>query len=299
MMGKSLQRLAPKHAPDWKILAPTRQELDLLDRAAVAAYFKQHKFDLVIHTAAKVGGIKANMADPTGFLTENMIVNMNVIEEARLNGVPKFIFLGSSCMYPRDHRNPLIEEDILQAPLEPTNEGYALSKITGAKLCEYISLQYGLAYKTLIPCNLYGLNDHFDPKNGHLVAAVILKIDDAVRNNAQSVEIWGDGKARREFMFVDDISEFILTQTHRLQDMPAFLNTGLGIDYSVNDYYAAIADIIGYKGAFTHNLDAPTGMHQKLMDSTKAKAFGWNPSTSLHDGLQKTYEFFKYEGTAQ
>jgi GDP-L-fucose synthase len=297
MMGQAIQRLAPSLAPSWSIHAPTRQALNLQDRLAVATYMQKNSFDLVVHAAAKVGGIKANMADPVGFMADNMAINLNVIEEARKSGVPKFIFMGSSCMYPRNHRNPLVEDDILQAPLEPTNEGYALSKIAGTRLCDYISAQYGLAYKTFIPCNLYGLNDHFDPINGHLVSAVILKIHTAMENGDTNVEIWGDGTARREFMFVDDIAEFILTCPNRLADMPACLNTGLGIDYSVNDYYQNIAGIVGYQGTFTHNLNAPTGMQQKLMDSSKAKPYGWNPKTSLLDGLKQTYDYFlKHKG---
>ncbi len=292
MLGQAILRLAPLIAPDLQIIAPTRTELNLLDRVMVRRYFLVNSFDAVIHAAAKVGGIKANMSDPIGFMTDNMLISLHTIEHAHQAGIRNFVNLGSSCMYPRDYRNPLVEEDILAAPLEPTNEGYAIAKIAASRLCSYISAQHGLAYKTLIPCNLYGNGDRFDLEQGHMIAAAMMKIHMAHRNGDSDVEIWGDGTVRREFLYVDDLAKFIVVNIGNLHHFPADLNVGLGYDYTVNEYYQAIADVVGFRGTFVHNPDAPVGMTHKLMDITKAQTFGWSPDTSLQDGLKETYAGF-------
>lgn len=292
MLGRSIIRLASIIQPTLQIIAPTRKELDLLDRVAVRRYFLQNSFDMVIHTAAKVGGIKANISDPIGFMTDNILISTHVIEGARQAGIKSLINIGSSCMYPRDFKGHLTEEAILAAPLEPTNEGYALAKIAAARLCSYISEKHGYAYRTFIPCNLYGPDDNFDLQSGHMIAAAMMKIHIAHRNGDMDVEIWGDGLVRREFVYVDDIARFIIASVDKLQSLPQDLNLGLGRDYSVNEYYQAIADVIGFKGDFTHILDAPVGMNHKLMDITKAKKFGWVADTTLKEGLQDTYASF-------
>lgn len=292
MLGQAILRLAPLIAPDLQIIAPTRAELNLLDRVMVRRYFLVNSFDAVIHAGAKVGGIKANISDPIGFMTDNMLISLHTIEHAHQAGIRNFVNLGSSCMYPRDYRNPLTEEDILAAPLEPTNEGYAIAKIAASRLCSYISAQHGLAYKTLIPCNLYGNGDRFDLEQGHMIAAAMMKIHMAHRNGDSDVEIWGDGTVRREFLYVDDLAKFIVVNIGNLHHFPADLNVGLGYDYTVNEYYQAIADVIGFRGKFVYNPDAPVGMTHKLMDITKAQTFGWSPDTSLQDGLKETYAGF-------
>ncbi len=292
MLGKAILRLAPLIAPDIQIVAPTRAELNLLDDFSVRRYLLLNTFDAVIHTAAKVGGIKANISDPIGFMSENILISTQIINHAHQAGIPNFINLGSSCMYPRNYRNPLVEEDILAAPLEPTNEGYAIAKIAASRLCSYVAVRDGLAYKTLIPCNLYGVGDKFDMDQGHMIAAAMMKIHMAHRNGDSDVEIWGDGTVRREFLYVDDLAKFILSNVGNLDKFPPDLNVGLGYDYTVNEYYQAIAEVIGFKGNFIHNLDAPVGMTHKLMDITKAESFGWSPDTALHDGLKETYSGF-------
>jgi GDP-L-fucose synthase len=289
MLGKAILRLAPSIQPNFQIVAPTRSELNLLDRVSVQGYFLLHKFDAVIHCAAKVGGIKANIEDPIGFMNDNILINTHLIEETRLHNIPKLINLGSSCMYPRDYEGQLSEEVILTAPLEPTNEGYALAKIAAAKLCQYISEKYNFAYRTFIPCNMYGLNDNFDLHTSHMIAAAIVKTHSAHRNGDADIEIWGDGMARREFLFADDVAQFILNSITKLEAMPQNLNIGLGYDLSINEYYHAVANVIGFKGSFIYNLNAPVGMRNKLMNIDKAKIYGWLPITELQEGIEKSY----------
>lgn len=289
MLGQAIQRLAPKN---WSLVAPTKQELNLTNQAAVQHYLQHNPVDLILHTAAKVGGIKANMADQAGFYAQNALINLNLIEEARKAGIKNVITFGSSCMYPRNHPHLLTEDDILTAPLEPTNEGYALAKINAAKHGHYISQQYGLNYKMLIPCNLYGPGDHYDPIQSHLIPATILKIHTAIKNNHNNVEIWGDGTARREFIYVDDLAHFITTQSQNIQSWPNLMNIGAGHDLSINEVYQHCAQALNYKGTFTHDLNAPKGMHSKLMSSSKAAALGWKPKHTIKTGLAKTYKAF-------
>ncbi len=293
MVGQALRRQAAQSVPAWKIDAPRSKELDLRDSESVQRWFKAHAYDLVIHAAAKVGGIKANVADPCGFLYDNVLMGMNVVETAQKAGVKKLLYLGSSCMYPKDFGEDLKEEHILAAPLEPTNEGYALAKIATARFCEYASNQYGLLYRTIIPPNLYGAGDHFDAASGHLIAAAILKISDVVQKGKNTVEIWGDGTARREFMYVSDLAHFILSFGDKLEKLPPYLNVGYGKDHTVNEYYECIAQVLGFKGKFAHNLDAPVGMMKKLMDSSRANALGWHPRVDLKSGIAKAVEWYQ------
>lgn len=288
MVGSSFVRTLKAQHPDWNLLTPTHQELDLSHQVAVANYFKIHSpIDLVIHAASRVGGIKANSDDLAGFLSDNLKISLNVIDAAHQNNIPRFINLGSSCMYPRDFGRPLIEDDILAAPLEPTNEGYALAKIAAYKLCAYLSKQYNRAYKTFIPCNLYGPNDRYDMEQGHVLASVILKITNAIKNGQSSVEIWGTGTVRREFVYVDDLTDFIIRQIPHLERLPDALNIGAGEDITINDLYKTAANALGYTGSFTHNTEKPDGMTHKLMNCSKALTYSWRPQTRLADGIQK------------
>ena len=215
---------------------------------------------------------------------------------AKTCGVKKFMNLSSSCMYPRDAQNPLSEDLILKGELEPTNEGYAIAKVASTRLCEYINREdESYLYKTVIPCNLYGQHDKFDSEHSHMIPAVIRKINDAKNNNLKSIDIWGDGLARREFMYTADFADFIYYAIDNFEVMPQNINVGLGHDYTINEYYQKIADTVGYQGKFTHDLSRPTGMQQKLVDDTKLKAFGWQPQTTLEQGIQKTYEYFLNE----
>ena len=292
MVGKNL--INHSKTANYKILAPSSKELNLLSYQETEDYIKENEPELVIHAAGLVGGIQANIANPVGFLVDNIDMGKNLIMAAKNNGVKQFVNLASSCMYPRNATNPLSEELILQGELEPTNEGYALAKIVCTRLCEYISSTNNQHhYKTIIPCNLYGLYDKFDPKSSHMIPAVIRKIDNACLRKDNEVEIWGDGLARREFMFVEDLVDFIFYSIENLSRMPQNINVGLGYDYSINEYYQTIAEVIGYKGEFVHDLSKPVGMKQKVVDITKLKEFGWKSKTSLKEGVAKTLAYYK------
>jgi len=291
MVGRNIQDHACAAA--WDILAPRSAELDLTDANAVAAFINAHKPDLVIHAAGRVGGIQANMAHPVAFLEENVAMGRNVIMGARQAGVGALINLASTCMYPAQAENPLSEEMILTGPLEPTNEGYALAKIMAMRLCDYIRHEDAAAqYKTLIPCNLYGPYDKFDPKNSHLLPAIIHKVHQAKLTGDATVEIWGDGTARREFMYAGDLADAVWKAVENPGGLPGAMNIGLGHDHSINDYYATVADVIGWQGAFTHDLSRPVGMKQKLCSTARQTDWGWSAPTTLRDGISQTYRHY-------
>jgi GDP-L-fucose synthase len=291
MVGQNL--LNHQGLKDFEKLAPTSSELNLLDRNSVSNYLKSHQPELIIHCAGRVGGIQANIKNPTAFLSENLEMGLNLLLSAQKNKIKKLINLGSSCMYPRDATNPLKEIDVLRGELEPTNEGYAIAKCAISRLCDYISREdNSYMYKTIIPCNLYGRWDKFAPHNSHLIPAIIAKITEAIEKKQEIVEIWGDGNSRREFMFADDLADFIEIAVMKIQDLDQLTNVGLGFDYSINEYYQAVARALSYKGSFKHDLTKPTGMKQKLVDITRAKKLGWKAKTDLDLGINKTIEYF-------
>lgn len=292
MVGSNI--LEHPSAKTYMFLTPSSKELDLTDYDAVDSYLKLQQPDLVIHAAGLVGGIQANMAHPVSFLVHNLDLGRNIIMASRNNHVKQLINLASSCMYPREAQNPLGEELVLKGELEPTNEGYAIAKIVATRLCEYINREDPtFQYKTVIPSNLYGRFDKFSPEHSHMVPAVIKKIHEAKNSNQPQLDIWGDGEARREFMYAGDLADFIFYAIAHFNKLPQNINVGLGHDYTINEYYQAIAAVIGYKGSFVHDLSKPIGMKQKLIDDSKLKAFGWQHQTSLEEGLKRTYEFYK------
>ena len=281
---------------DFEMLAPRSSELNLLDFNAVQAYLKQHQPDMVIHAAGKVSGIQANMREPVSFLMENIDMGRNVVWGARQTGIKRLINLGSSCMYPRNHTEPLREELVLQGELEPTNEGYALAKIVTARLCDYIVREdASFQYKTLIPCNLYGRHDKFDPVHSHLLPAIIHKVHLAKQTCQKTVEIWGDGNARREFMYAGDLADAVVTAVNKFKSLPAYMNVGLGHDFTINEYYQAAAEVMGYTGSFVHDLTKPVGMARKLVSVERQQDWGWNAKSDLPKGVEKTYEFYLKE----
>lgn len=292
MVGRNIQE-ALSDWPGVQVFAPTRLQLDLADYSQVLAYIKKHEPDVVVHAAGRVGGIQANIADPVGFLVENLDIGRNVIMAARDAGVKRLLNMASSCMYPAQAESPLAEGLILTGALEPTNEGYALAKIVCTRLCQYISkTNPDLHYKTMVPCNLYGRHDKFDPKHSHLIPAIIHKVHLAKTNDLPTVEIWGDGTARREFMYAGDVADAVLYALKNFESMPPVMNLGLGQDHTVNEYYETTAQVLGWQGAFEHDLSKPVGMKRKMVDVTTQTSWGWSPKHSLREGLEKTYNFY-------
>lgn len=278
----------------FTIDSPNKKQLNLLDQTAVKNYILQTKPDIVIHCAGLVGGIQANIDSPYDFCYQNLQMGLNIINASFEASVKKLITFGSSCMYPKDAKNPLTEDLILTNTLEPTNEGYAIAKIAVSKLTKYIKEQYGFNYKTIIPCNLYGLWDNFHPTKSHMIPAAIRKIHYAKQNNSNQVEIWGDGEARREFLFAEDLADFIFftLSNNNYNNIPDVINIGLGVDYSINEFYQAIKEVADYHGDFIHDLSKPSGMKKKQVDITKQQQLGWQPKHDLLSGLKKTYAFF-------
>ncbi len=296
MVGRNI--LDHPLAINYDILAPSSIELDLRDTAATHQFISQTKPDIVVHAAGRVGGIQANILNPVDFLVANTDMGRNVILAAFKAGVPVLLNLASSCIYPRNATNPLSENQILQGELEPTNEGYALAKIFAIRLCEFVNREnenkeYSVnRYKTLIPCNLYGRYDKFEPEYSHLIPAIIHKIHLAKVEGLAEVEIWGDGTARREFMYAGDLADAIMKSLNEYDQIPDLMNIGLGHDYSINDYYQIAAEVIGWNGKFIYDTTKPVGMKQKLVDIRRQSKWGWKPSTSLTSGIQKAYDFY-------
>ena len=279
--------------PDHDLLTPTHYELDLLDRKKVENYLQNAKPDFLVHCAGVVGGIQANIKEPVKYFLDNIEIGINVLIGAASSCIKNVINLGSSCMYPRFASNPLKEEYILNGELEPTNEGYAIAKIGAQRLCSYLCKENpNLNFKTIIPCNLYGKWDKFSPSNSHMIPAIIKKIHEAKRDRLDEVEIWGSGKARREFMYAGDLADFIAYALNNNEKMPDILNVGIGRDYSIDEYYEITARIIGYNGKFKHNFTKPEGMLQKVVDISKLESFGWQAMTSIEEGISKTFEFY-------
>ena len=273
------------------IVTRTHQELDLTCQAEVNSFFEKEKPDYAFLAAAKVGGIMANIQSPATFLYDNVMMEANTIDAAKRTGVKKLLFLASSCIYPRLAPQPMREEYLLDGKVEPTNEGYAIAKITGIKLCEMYRRQYHVEFISMMPCNLFGYNDNFDAVTSHVVPALIKKIHAAKINDKPYVEIWGSGNARRELLFSDDLANgIVFVMNSSFQD--DFLNIGMGVDISIRELAELIRRIIGYKGDMRFDLSKPDGMPQKLMDVSKIRDLGWKYSTELADGLLKTYQYY-------
>ena len=277
------------------LLTPNSKELNLKNKEEVEHYFMKHEPEYVFHLAAKVGGIKANMNYPAEFLYENLFIQSNVIEASRKFKVKKLLFLGSSCIYPKDSPQPMSEDLLLSNKLEPTNEAYAIAKIAGLKMCEYYNKQYGTNFISLMPCNLYGYNDHFEPENSHVISALILKFHEAKLENKNFVDVWGSGNPRRELLFVDDVADAMIyfMLNYDAKDLMPFINIGYGEDISIKELAFMIKEIIEYEGEVKFDISKPDGMLKKLLDVNKAKNLGWESKTELREGLKKTYEWFK------
>ncbi len=286
------------------LLTPTRDELDLLDAEAVKAWYGDNKPDVVVLTAAKVGGIYANDTYPADFLLENLKIQTNVIEGAWKAGVRRLLFLGSSCIYPKFAEQPIREESLLTGALEPTNEWYAIAKITGIKLCESLRKQYGFDAISLMPTNLYGPGDNYHPENSHVLPALISRFHEAKKAGAESVMCWGTGSPMREFLHVDDLGNacvFALENWSALSsDAPkddqgkslAFLNVGTGVDLTIQQLAEAVAEAVGFKGTIEWDTSKPDGSPKKQLDVSQLKELGWQAKISLQDGLNDTIKAF-------
>ena len=289
-VGKNF--LSNAEATKYKILSPFSDELDLLNKDEITSYLKRNKPDLIINAAGKVGGILKNIKSQYSFLLENTLINLNLISASKEQKVKNFINLSSSCIYPSNFNKPIKEDDLLTDRLEKTNEGYALSKIIGLKLTEYIN-DDDFKYKTIIPCNLYGPHDNFDTNFGHMIPSVINKIHNAKVKEHKTVKVWGDGTSKREFMYIKDLVEFIYFSIKNFERLPNIINVGVGYDYTIREYYQMISRIIGYDGKFEYDISKPQGMKRKLVDISKLNDFGWTYKYSTEQGLIETYKFFK------
>jgi GDP-L-fucose synthase len=273
------------------IVAP-RSELDLLDQRAVDTWFQQHEIDQVYLAAAKVGGIHANQTYPADFLHENLVVQNNVIHAAWKNGVGKLLFLGSSCIYPKFAAQPMAEDSLLTGPLEPTNEWYAIAKIAGIKMCQAYRRQYGFDAISIMPTNLYGPGDNFDLQTSHVLPALIRKFHEAKESGADSVEIWGSGKPRREFLHVDDLADACVFLMKNYGS-PDIINVGWGKDISVGELAQLISGVVGFQGRIEFDPGKPDGTPRKLLDTSRLTALGWQPKITLEAGISSTCDWYR------
>ena len=273
------------------LLLRTRAELDLMDQAAVQDFFKTQQPEYVIDSAAKVGGIKANMTYPAEFLYENLQIQNNILWAAKDTKVSKLLFLGSSCIYPRDAPQPMNEDSFMKGKPEPTNEAYAYAKICGMKLCEYIYEEHGMNFISCMPTNIYGENDNFDPETSHVIPSLMRRIHEAKLSNAPQVTVWGTGVSRREFLHVDDLADAIVWLLENYDDKQ-FLNIGTGEDVSIKELAVMLKELIGYEGELVFDATKPDGMPKKLLDVDRLHTTGWRHSIQLEDGLQRTYQWY-------
>lgn len=299
MVGSAIVRQLSQRA-DIELITRSRKELDLCNQQAVTAFFASNQIDEVYLAAAKVGGIVANNTYPADFIYENLIVECNVIHSAHLTGIQKLLFLGSSCIYPKLAPQPMTEDALLTGLLEPTNEPYAVAKIAGIKLCESYNRQYGRDYRSVMPTNLYGMNDNFHPENSHVIPALIRRFHEAKLANAEEVIAWGTGKAMREFLYVDEMaaaSIYVMDlnaeiyQQHT-QPMLSHINVGTGVDCTIRELVETVAKVVGYQGRIVFDASKPDGAPRKLMDVSRLKHLGWQAQVSLEQGLLQTYQWF-------
>src|SRR5215217_2275036 len=291
MVGSALLRRFERQG-FANLVTRERAQLDLLNQSAVAEFFDEERPTIAVVAAAKVGGIKANNDFPVEFLLENLQIQNNVIHSAYDAGVRKLLFLGSSCIYPRLASQPLAESALLTGPLEPTNEAYAIAKIAGIKLCQAYFREYGAIFISAMPTNLYGPNDNFDLETSHVLAALLRKAHEAKLRNDTKLVVWGTGEPRREFLHVDDFASACLLLLEKY-DSPEIINVGCGEDVSIRELAETICDIVGFDGELSWDSTKPDGTPSKLLDITKIRALGWQPTISLRDGIARTYGWFR------
>jgi GDP-L-fucose synthase len=284
---RSLERKGFKN-----FIVRSHAELDLTEQSAVREFFDRTRPQTVILAAARVGGIHANNSHPAGFLRDNLLIQDNVIDAAYRSGVEKFVFLGSSCIYPKLAPQPIKEDYLLTGPLEPSNEWYAIAKIAGVKMCQAYRREFGFNAISLMPTNLYGPGDNFDLQNSHVLPALIRKFHEAKRRNAKTVEIWGTGTPRREFLHVDDLADAVVYLLQKYDEEP-IVNIGWGEDVTIRELAEIVMSAIGYSGALTFDHSKPDGTPRKLLDVSRLQSLGWRPRITLQKGIEGTYTWFK------
>jgi GDP-L-fucose synthase len=298
MVGSALVRSL---SSSNNMILANRKELDLTNQQKVIDFFKKNKIDQIYLAAAKVGGIYANNTYPAEFLYENLMIEANIIHAAHKSDINKLLFLGSSCIYPKFSNQPISEESLLTGTLEPTNEPYAIAKIAGIKLCESYNRQYGRDYRSVMPTNLYGVNDNFHPKNSHVIPALISRFHEAIISNKKEIVVWGSGSPKREFLYVDDMASasiFIMNIDKSKYDIHtdinlSHVNIGTGKDCTIKELAETISSVTGYKGKLIFDKTKPDGTPRKLLDVSRLKNLGWTYSTCLEEGLRKTYLWYK------
>ena len=298
MVGSAICR--ELHNQDVEVITASRHEIDLTNQSRVTEFFATHKFDQVYLAAAKVGGIYANNSYPAEFIYQNLMIQNNVIHQSFLSGVKKLLFLGSSCIYPKLAKQPMTEDQILTGILEPTNEPYALAKISGIKMCESYNRQYGTDYRSVMPTNLYGPGDNYHPLNSHVIPALLRRFHEAKINKSENVTAWGTGSALREFLHVDDMAEASIhvmnldADLYQLKVNPrlSHINVGTGKECSIKYVTESIAEVVGFEGDIIWDTDKPDGAPRKLMDSSRIFSLGWRPQHSLQTGLKDAYKWF-------
>ncbi len=290
MVGSAILRCLKKQGYT-NVITRTRKELDLTNQAAVEDFFKSEKPEYVFLAAAKVGGIEANSSSLADFMYENMMIEMNVIHSAFKNGCKKLEFLGSSCIYPRMAPQPMKESCLLTSALEPTNEAYALAKISGLKYCEYLNRQYGTDYISVMPTNLYGPNDNYHPTHSHVLPALIRRFHEAKISGVNEVVCWGDGSALREFLYVDDLADLCVYLMNNYSGNET-VNAGTGKEITIRQLAEMVAGIVGYKGEIKWDVTKPNGTPRKLLDVSKISSLGWKHKTELEEGIRLSYQDF-------
>ncbi|RLA43648.1 MAG: GDP-L-fucose synthase [Gammaproteobacteria bacterium] len=299
MVGSALVRQLAID-PSNEIVTRSRAELDLCNQQSVVDFFAGEQIDEVYLGAAKVGGIHANDTYPAEFIRDNLMMECNVVHEAWKHGVKKLLFLGSSCIYPRLATQPIKETELMQGALEPTNEPYALAKIAGIKLCESYNRQYGVDYRSVMPTNLYGPHDNYHPQNSHVIPALLRRFHEAKLSGADTITIWGTGKAQREFLHVDDMASacihvmnLSLAQYQKITDPRlSHINVGSGVDCSIAELVSTLVEVTGFEGKIEYDSSKPDGAPRKLMDNSKLKSLGWAPQYTLREGLQDAYRWY-------
>ena len=279
------------------LILPSKKDLDLREREKVFGYFSKVKPKYVFHLAAKVGGIRANMDSPVEFLRDNLLLNTNVIDASYYSKVKKLVNLGSSCIYPKECSQPMREESLLSGKFEPTNEGYALSKVSSLKLCEFYNKEHGTNFILLMPPNMYGKFDKFDEKNSHVLAALLKKFHESKIKGEDLVSVWGDGTAKREFLYAKDMAEILIFSMDKINSSDlyekGFLNCGSSEEISIKNLAGLVKKVVGFEGEILFDTSKPTGMKRKLLDSSRFLSFGFNKLTTLEDGLKETYYWYK------